>query len=83
MGGKLLSGIKSMFVESVVCVRVNRGGSEQFRIDSGVRQGCIMSSWLCNEYMDGVMEVKMGMGRKGMKFLDGERVEITWPLVCR
>ena len=35
VGGKLLSGIKSMYVNSVDCVRLK--GSECFRIDSGVR----------------------------------------------
>ena len=45
----------------VQLVRVKRGESARFRIDSGVRQGCIMSPWLFNVYMDGVMEVKMGM----------------------
>ena len=37
--GKLLSGIKSMYVHSLVCVRVKWGESEWFRIDSGVRKG--------------------------------------------
>ena len=41
-GGKLLSGIKSMYVASLACVRVKGGRSEEFRIDSGVRQRCIM-----------------------------------------
>ena len=36
---KLLSGIESMYVDSSACVRVKRGESERFRIDSGVRQG--------------------------------------------
>ena len=40
--------------------------SERFKVDSGVRQGCIMSLWLFNVYMDAVMkEVEMGMGRRG------------------
>ena len=30
-----------------------------------------MSSWLFNVYMDGVIkEMKMGMGRRGVTFLD-------------
>ena len=63
VGGKLLSGIKSMYVDSSACVRVKKGESEWFRIDSGVRRGCIMSPWIFNVYMDGMMkEVKMGMG---------------------
>ena len=47
VGCKLLGGIKSMHVDSLVCVRVNGGESEQFRIDSEVRQGCIMSCFQC------------------------------------
>ena len=40
MGGKLLNGIKSMYyVDSSACVRIKGGMSEQFRIDSEVRQG--------------------------------------------
>ena len=75
---KLLSGIKSRYVNSLACARVKWGESECFRIDSGVKQKCIMSPWLINVYMDAVMtEVKMGMGR-------GEKeVEIVWALVCR
>ena len=66
--------IKSIYVDSLACVRVKGGKSEQFRIDSGVRQGCIMSPWLFNVYMDGVMkEVKMGMGRRGVIFLEDGR----------
>ena len=44
--------------------------SEWFRIDSWVKQGCVTSPWLFNVYMDEVMkEVKMGMGRRGVRFL--------------
>ena len=65
MGGKLLNGIKSMYVNSLACVRVKGGESECFRINSSVRQGCIMSPWLFNVYMDKVMkEVKMKMERR-------------------
>ena len=55
-GGKLLNGIKSMYVDSLGCFRVKGGESEWFRIDSVVRQGCIMSPWLFNIYMDAVMK---------------------------
>ena len=40
---KLLNGIKSMYVKSLACVRVKGGESECFRIDSDVRQECILS----------------------------------------
>ena len=40
--GKLLSGIKSMYVDSSACLRVKGCESERFRIDSRVREGPIM-----------------------------------------
>ena len=85
MGGKLLNGIKSMYVNSLACVRVKGGESECFRIDSGVRQMCIMFPWLFNVYMDAVMkELKMEMGRGGSEISGGEkRMEIAWLLVWR
>ena len=55
-GGKPLSGIKSMYVDSSSCIRVKWGETERFRVDSGVRQECIMSPWLLNVYMVGVIK---------------------------
>ena len=49
-----MNGIKSIYVDRSACVRIKGGISEQFRLDSGVRQGCFMSPWLFNVYMDGV-----------------------------
>ena len=66
MGGKLLNGTKSLYVSNLACVRVKGFKSECFRIDSGVRQVCIMSLWVFNVYMDAVMEFKMG--RRGVRF---------------
>ena len=69
-----MSGIKSIYGNSFAFVRAKGGEKEQFWIDSGVRQGCIMFPWLFNLYMDGVMkEVKIGTGRKGLSFLEDER----------
>ena len=43
-------------------------------MDRGVRQGCNMSPWLLNVYIDEVMkEVKMGMGKRGVRFLEERR----------
>ena len=36
---KLLGGIKSMYVDSLACIRVKGGENEWFRKDSGERQG--------------------------------------------
>ena len=40
-----------MYVDSLACVGVKEGESERFRIDSGVKQGFIMSHWLLNIYI--------------------------------
>ena len=64
---KLLNRIKSIYISSLICVRVKGGKNECFRTDGDVRQGCIMSHIFFNVCMDAVMkEVKMGMGRKGV-----------------
>ena len=74
MGGKLLTGIKSIYVNILACVRLKGGDSECFRIDRGVRQVCIMSPWLFNVYMDEMMkELKMGMKRRGVRFQEEGR----------
>ena len=66
-----MKGIKSMYVNIVTCVRAKRGESRYFRIDSGVRQCCIMSPWLFNNYMDtGMKEMKIEMRRMGIRFLE-------------
>ena len=73
VGDKLLNGIKSMYLNSLACIRVKGSENECYRIDSGVRQVCITSHWLLNLYMDAVMEVKMGMGRRGVRFQNDRR----------
>ena len=52
VGGKLFNGIKIMYVNSLVCVRVKGGESEYFRIKSGVPFAvqCIedaVMTWFC------------------------------------
>ena len=48
VGDKLLNEIKSMYVDSSACIRIKGGISEQFSIDSGVRQGCPLG---CSMYI--------------------------------
>ena len=70
MGGKLLNGIKRMYVNSLACIRVKGGESKSFRIKRDVRQNCVMYPWLFNAYMNAVMkEVEVGMGKMGVRFL--------------
>ena len=46
--GKVLNGIKSMYANSLACVRVKGGESKCSRIDSSVRQWCGASLGVMN-----------------------------------
>ena len=48
VGGKLLGGIKNMYVDNLTFVRVKGAVNEWFRLDSGVRHDCIMFPCLFN-----------------------------------
>ena len=58
------------------------GESERFRIDSGVRQNCIISPWLFNVYKKCTNEIsKNENGEDGCEISGGgERVDFAWPL---
>ena len=44
--------------------------NEWFRVNVGLRQGCVMSPWLFNIYMGGVVrEVNVGVLGKGLDLL--------------
>ena len=55
IGGRLLRGVKSLYVGSKACVRVGNEVSEWFPMRVGLRQGFVMSPWLFNLYIDGVV----------------------------
>ncbi len=60
VGGKLFEGIKSFNENASASVQVNGELSESFNVEVGVRQGCIMSLWLFNIYMDEcIREIKV------------------------
>ena len=61
---------------------IKGGESEQFKIDSGVRQVYIISSCLFNGRSD--LGDKGGDGKEGNEIPgEGERVKTTLPLLCR
>ena len=58
----------------VEIVSEKKGVGEWFRIYGRVGEGCIMSPWLFNVYMDAVMkEVKKGIGRREVRFMEEGR----------
>ena len=57
--GKILTGNKSMYVNSLASVSAKGGGNMYFRIENGVREGCIMSHRLFNVCLEALLkEVK-------------------------
>ena len=70
----LIRGIRSFYEGSEACVRVCRQESDWFSVRVGLRQGCVMSPWLFNVYMDGVMrEVRERTDDIGVSLWDKDR----------
>ena len=68
-----------MYAGSKACVRVVNEVSEWFPVRVGLRQGCVMSPWLFNLYIDGmVTEVNARVLGRGLKLVDGNDSE--WEL---
>ena len=66
VGGKLLKAVQSFYVDSRVSVRVGNEVGKWLPVNVGLRQGCVMSPWLFNVYMDGVVrEVNVSLFGKG------------------
>ena len=79
VGGRLLKAVRSMYECSKACVRVGSEMSEWFAVKIGLRQGCVMSPWLFNIYIDGVVrEVNARVLGRGLKLRD--RNECDWEL---
>ena len=73
----------SLYVNSLECKKSIKGGeSEYFRIDHGVKQGCIVFPWLFNVYY-GCSEEKdeNGDGEDGSK-ISGRSVSGDCPVSC-
>ena len=80
VGGKLLKAVQSFYVDSRACVRVGNDASEWLPVNVGLRQGCVVSPWLFNVYMDGVVrEVNVRVLGKGLDLLSANdgRFEIN------
>ena len=59
LGGQLLRADQSCYRANQACVRVNGKPSKWFSIPQGVQQGCVMSPWLFNIYIDRIIREAM------------------------
>ena len=55
VGGELLKAVQSFYADTRACVRVGNDTSGCFPVNVGMQQGCVMSPWLFNVYVDGVV----------------------------
>ncbi len=58
VGGQLLKGIQTFYREANTSMRVEGKFNESFAVEVGVRQGCVMSPWLFNIFLDGCLKEK-------------------------
>ena len=71
VGGRLGRAVRSQYERCQACVRVLRQNSDWFGVEQGVRQGCVMSPWLFNLYMDNIVR------EARQKFVGGVQMEET------
>ena len=72
--------MQCFYIDSRACVWVGNDVSEWFQVNVGLRQGCVMSPWLFNVYMDDVVrEVNVRVLGKGLELLSANsgRFEIN------
>ena len=78
INGQLLKAVQSLYEKSEACVRVCREEGELLEVGEGLRQGCVMSPWLFNLFMDAAMKkVREKAGDVGVTMRD-ERRNIKW-----
>ena len=63
VGGRLLTAIKSLYMHSEVCVRVNSATTKPFEVSVGLWQGCSLSPILFLIYMDKIVKTSESCGR--------------------
>ena len=56
MQGRLLRAIQALYEGSKACVKVGQSETKMFDVQKGVRQGCTLSPWLFNVFMDKVVK---------------------------
>ena len=70
--GKLLRAIQALYVDGRARVKVGRMEFELFSVYRGVRQGCTLSPWLFNVFMDRVTREAKRLFRSEVKLSTGD-----------
>ena len=70
--GRLLRAIQALYDGGMACVKVGACKSEMFNVCKGVRQGCTLSPWLFNVFIDKVVREAKRDFESGMKLSTGK-----------
>lgn len=57
VNGELIQAVKSFCMDSKACDKVGRNEEDWFSVKDGLWQGCVMSPWLFNMFVDGVIRM--------------------------
>jgi len=74
--GRLLRAIQSLYQDSEAAVKVGEEITDWFQVERGVRQGCPMSPWLFNIYLDVVMKEALPLFKGGAN-LNNCQIQVT------
>ena len=69
VGGKVLVDINRFVEHNSACVRVSEDVTCCFIVKNGLTQGCGMSLWLFNIYIDGVVRKVFEKAQLGVKLV--------------
>ena len=72
VGEGLVRAVKSLYLECEARVKVGEKHSEWLKVDQRVRQGCTLSPWLFNVFLDNIVKEP----REGFK--EGVRLGSVW-----
>ena len=75
VSGDLLRAIRALYQASEACVKVDGECSEWFEVKQGVRQGCPMSPWLFNIFLDMVVREARASFQGGVR-LDTRQMQV-------
>ena len=63
--GRLLRAVQGLYKDSEATAKVGEEITDWFEVQRGVRQGCSMSPWLFNIYLDRVMKEALPLFKGG------------------
>ena len=74
--GRLLKAVKGLYKDSETTLKVGKEMKDWFEVQRGVGQGCPMSPWLFNIYLDRVLKEALPLFRGGAG-LNNCQIQVT------